>query len=294
MNRTTAALFAAVLPTLALAQEQPAKQPELDPVAALIQAMADADRAATTLQLQLQTMGEMPGGLKVTTAGTLRVLREGQPNAKRVSFHSALTYQFGDGLAGVVESNATASGVEIYEENPAFGEVYVHIAPSIVTDLQWAGEVLERTDLPGMVDGRADAPLGSKLLQALQRQFALTSEVGQRGDDAGTWLRGGRRAAATELDADLPRADRVAVFVRKRDLVLLEMTQYQGEREVQKVVVQDVVLGQPLTVADLRVNGREQKLREVQQYLPLWEQIEDLLSKAESRAPDDAVRPSKR
>lgn len=267
--------------------------PQVDPVEGLVAAIRAAERAASTVIVELETAGELPGGLKVQTQGTLRVLRATQSDLPNY-LHTALTYDFGDGVRGTVESNRTQNGIEIYEDSPAFGEVYVHLAQAIVVDLEWAGEVLERSDLPGMADRRADAPLGSDLLAGLHKRFALTLEAGKRGEDAGVWLRGPRRAQANDLDPALPRADRVEVFVRDRDKAVVEMLQRQGDKVVQRVTVQKLELGKPLQVADLRVDGRGQKVREVQQYLPLWEQIEEVLGKAESKAGGDVVRPSRR
>jgi hypothetical protein len=45
---------------------------------------------------------------------------------------------------------------------------------------------------------------------------------------------------------------------------------------------------------DFVVDGRGQRLRDVQQHLPLWEQIEQVLKQAEAKSGDDVVRPSRR
>jgi hypothetical protein len=302
-------LFVAVLPGQ---QPAAAEKSQVDAVQQLVDSIAAAEKAATTIRVELRSKGLLPDGLVVETRGTLRVLRAEQSDLPAY-LHTRVEYSFADGIAGVVESNRTQNGIEIYEDNPAFGESYVHLAPPIVADLEWAGEVLERADLPGMADRRAESPLGSQLLADLHRRFLLTIENGRRGDDQGVWLRGPRRAAPQELDADLPRADRVEVFVRDRDKALLAMRQLQGDREVQSVELQRVELGVRLQIADLRVDGRNQRVREVQQYLPLWEQIEDIVGRAEAKAsrqlaeaaaasgtPTDpaasqrAVRPSKR
>lgn len=288
MNRTAPSivlvaalgLFAALLHGQ---QDPPAKAPQVDAVQQLVDAIAAAEKAAATLRVELRSKGVLPDGLVVETQGTLRVLRAEQSDLPAY-LHTRVEYSFADGIAGVVESNRTQNGIEIYEDNPAFGESYVHLAPPIVADLEWAGEVLERADLPGMADRRAEAPLGSQLLADLQRRFLLTPEAGRRGDDQGVWLRGPRRAQAQDLDADLPRADRVEVFVRDRDKALVAMRQLQGEREVQSVELTKVEIGLRLQVADLRVDGRNQRVREVQQYLPLWEQIEDVVGRAEAKA----------
>src|SRR5690606_25657721 len=112
--------------------------------------------------------------------------------------------------------------------------------PALVADLEWAGEVLGRTDLPGMADRRATAPLGSAMLAELQRQFALEpTDRRERDGEAGRWLAGPRRAAGDGGD-DLPAADRVDVFVRDRDHALVEAIWSQGDTRLQHVVAERV------------------------------------------------------
>ncbi|MCA8964039.1 MAG: hypothetical protein KDC48_04105 [Planctomycetes bacterium] len=280
------------------AAKPPAAPREADPVERLVAAMRAAEEAATSLRVVLKTQGQLPSGLAVTTEGTLRVLRGTQPQDPPM-LHSVVSYGFGDGLRGLVESSQTQNGIEIYEDNPAFGEVLVHLPAEVVTDLQWAGKVLDRADLPGMADRRAEAPLGSRMVDDLRRQFALViGPEGKRGADAGVWLRGDRRAKVADLDPELPLADRVELFVRSKDHALLEVVHKQGDKVVQHIVVTELVVGEPLEPKDLRVDGRGQRVREVQQYLPLWEQIEEVLTKAESKADAGAgkegLRPSKR
>lgn len=270
---------------------------EADPVEALVVQMRAAEQAASSVRVALRSQVELPSGLSVATEGTLRVLRGTQPD-EPARLHSVVGYSYGDGLRGRIEYSQTQNGVEIYEDNPAFGEVLVHISPAIVTDLQWAGRVLDRADMPGMIDGRAQSPLGSGLVDTMRRQFQLTIEAdGRRGSEVGIWLRGDRRAKVADLDPDLPLADRVELFVRSRDHALLEVTQKQGDKVVQQIVVTELVLGETFEAKELRVDGRGQRVREVQQYLPLYEMIEDVLKKAESKAEgggNDAVRPSNR
>lgn len=303
MNRAVIVSVAGVLAGLVLGpcpvraqdgEKPPAERREADPVELLVAKMRAAEKAATSLRVALSTEGVLPSGLRVTTTGSLRVLRGTQPQDPPL-LHTAVTYAFGDGLEGRIESSRTQNGIEIYEDNPAFGEVFVHIAAEIVTDLEWAGGVLDRADLPGMADRRAEAPLGSNMLEDLRRQFALTLEPdGKRDGEAGTWLRGERRAKVADLDPELPLADRVELFVRAKDQALLEVVHKQGDKVIQRIVVTELVVGEPMQAKDLRVDGRGQRVREVQQYLPLWEQIEEVLNKAESKAGDGAKRPSRR
>ncbi|MBX3462463.1 MAG: hypothetical protein KF830_04790 [Planctomycetes bacterium] len=251
--------------------------------------MRTAEQRARSVVVEMSTTGQLPGGLELSTRGHLRVLRGTQP-----AVHAEVEFSFGDGLRGRVESAQTASGILLYEENPAFGELYLHLDPVVVADLEWAGQVLDRADLPGMADRRAAAPLGSGMLAELQRQFALElTDRRERQGEAGRWLQGRRRAGLDD-DGGGALADRVELFVRDRDQALLEMTQLLGDRPLQQLIVRRLEVDAALEPAQFTVDGRGQPLREVQQHPPMWDQIEQVVRQAEAKAADGLVRPSRR
>ena len=209
--------------------------------------------------------------------------------------YSRLEYEFGDGLRGRVESARTAGGIVVYEEGPAFGAVFVRLSPAVVKDLEWAGRVLKRQDLPGMADARAESPLGSGLIRDLQRTFDLRIDSRKERDgDAGTWLVGTRKQGLDEQDPDLPLADRVEVFVRARDHAVMLVSYKVGEQVVQELIVEELVLDVELGDDDFTVDGHGQRVRDVQEHPPMWEMIERTLLRAEAKAPDGEVRPSRR
>lgn len=279
---------------VALAQE-PTAPTETDPVAAIVAEMRSAETALRAVALEMTTRGQLPGGLAVTTRGSLRVLRGTHP-----AIQTRLEYQFADGLRGQLESVEDADGVTIFEDNPAFGELHLRIAPKEVADLRWAGEVLQRSDLPGMHDARADAPLGSGMVADLQRHFELKPDGRKTRSDAtgtaepGVWLVGRRRPGLDVEDPDVPLADRVEVFVRGRDHALLEVRELQGDTELQHIVVGRLEVDPTLDPASFRVDARDVPLRDVSQHLPMWERIQKVLLKAEAKAGEGQVRPSRR
>ncbi len=294
MNRTANALLFLLLlgSTPGFAQEPPkpaSPAPETDAIEPIVAAMRAAEERLTSARIEIETTGRFPGGLDLSTRGVLHVLRGAQP-----AMHATFEFSFGDGIAGRMESAQTAAGITIYEDNPAFGESHVHIEPAIVADLEWAGEVLQRADLPGMADRRATSPLGSSMLADLRRTFDLLVEPRtDRDGEAGQWLAGKRRAGLDDADPELPLADRVELFVRQRDHALLEVKHLQGEKVLQHLVVKKLECGLPLPASTFAVDGRGQPLREVQKYQPMWDQIEKVLLQAEAKG-DDSVRPSKR
>lgn len=261
-----------------------------DPVDTLVRTMRDAEQALTSLRLTMRTEGRLPGGLTVKTRGTLHVLR-GTQSVTRTS----VEYEFADGLRGRVEAAETKEGITMFESDPTFGEVFLHLDAAVVADLAWAGEVLERSDLPGMRDARAMAPLGSAMVADLQRHFVLQpTNRTERGGEAGVWLLGRRKPGLDLDDPDLPMADQVELFVRSADHALLEVVHKQGEVVVQQLVVEALATGIDVAPKLLQVDGGGLKVREVQQHRPLWEQIEKVLKQAEAKSKDGVGRPSRR
>ncbi|HEX5050839.1 MAG TPA: hypothetical protein VFZ65_03625 [Planctomycetota bacterium] len=295
MNRTTIAvsfvMAAAAVQVPGQVPGTPATAaPQGDPIAEIVASMRAAEQKAKTLRIELETEGRLPDGSEVTTHGTLRVLRGAQPK-----LYSSVEFSFGDGLSGRMESAQTERGIYLYEDNPSFGELHLHFPAAVVTDLEWAGEVLERADLPGMADRRATSPLGSAMLADLQRHFDLAPTARTtRGADAGQWLAGARRAGLDDQDPELPLADRVELFVRERDHALLEVKHLQADKVIQHLEVVRLEVDVDLPASSFEVDGRGQRLRELQQYQPMADEVERVLRQAEAKSPEGTVRPSRR
>lgn len=294
----TAAIAGGQLP----GQSQPgAEGAEADPIERIVTSMREAEGRLKSLRLELATEGAFPGGVSFSTAGTLHVLRGEQRRVR-----TSVRFRYADGLESRTESVRTAAGIKIYSEDPAFGAVFVRVPPVIVRDLEWAGTVLDRSDLPGMHDPRAEAPLGSAMLDDLRLHFELQPRTDtRRGDDPGTWLAGPRKPGLGDVDPELPLADRVELFVRDRDRALLEIVHHQGDKVLQRIVVHKLEVDVEIASATFEVDGNDQPLREVDQHLPLWTQIENAIRRAEAKllpadlAPDQepppaSLRPSRR
>ena len=297
MNRTAIVTAAALLacgapwlptalaqkPTTAAANPAPAP-PKADPIDELVAAMQAAEGRLKSIAIRMSTSGVLPGGLSVATRGALHVLRGAQ-----ASIHAEIEATFDDGIRGTSESVQTADGILWYESNPAFGEVFVQLDKSIVADLEWAGEVLQREDLPGMADRRAMAPLGSTMVSGLKRQFELAvGERKERNGEAGTWLAGKRKPGVDVKDPELPIADAVELFVRDKDHALLEVRQLQGEQPIQTLVVEQLDVDVELPAKTFEISGHGQTLRSVEQYQPLWDLIKQALARAEAKTAKEA------
>lgn len=309
MNRTScsiafATLLAVVAGPAAAQEPKPETAAQPDPIAGIVQAMQQAEQRATSFRIELQTSGRWLDGTEFKTSGQLDVLRGAQPRTR-----SSLEFTVLGTLGGRMATAQTDKGILVYQEDPAFGEVFYRIDPETVTDLEWAGEVLASAKMPGMKDRRAGAPLGSAMLDDLRRHFALAvTDKKARNGEAGQWLAGDRRPGLPDVDADLPLATRVEAFVRDKDLALLEVVHHQADKVLQRIEVRKLEVDAEIPIEAFTVDGNRQRLREVRQYLPMWGQIQDVLKQAEAKTAEEAdarskatgqpveaaVRPSKR
>ena len=288
--RACGVVLAAIAPVWAQEADKPPTPPaQSDAIGKIVAEIQAAEKRLQTARIELVTTGQFEKGIEFQTRGVLHVLRGAQP-----AMHALVEISFGEGIKASMESAQTASGITLYEDHPAIGEIHLHIEPSIVADLEWAGTVLDEANLPGMSDRRATAPLGSAMVAELRRHFDLQLDARtERNGEAGQWLVGKRRAGLEDADRELPLADRVELFVRQRDHALVEVKHVQGDKVVQHIVVNKLECGLEIPASKFEVVRRAGiDLREVQQYQPMSEQIEKVLQQAEHQS--GLVRPSKR
>ncbi len=283
MNRTIIAVFALAIAWGAEGIAQDGAKPadgkaQPGPVDRLVATMQAAEKAFTSLQLEMRTSSTWPDGSVMTTRGTLRVLRGGQ-----AAIHTKFEFRSDDGVRGRSESVQSADGIVLFEDDAAFGEVFALIDKKLVADLEWAGEVLRRDGLPGMRDRRAEAPLGSQMLASLQSQFDLVEDEKRkdRAGEPGAWLVGKRKKGLDESGGELPVADAVEAFVRSRDHALLEVRQLEADKVVQHLVVESVILDAKLDPASFQVQSGTGTPRAVQP--PLSDTIEQTIKQAEAK-----------
>jgi hypothetical protein len=258
--------------------------------------MRRAEAAAKTIWLEMETVGQDPEEVTVTTRGSLRVLRGEHP-----AVHTVVEYEFANGLKGRMESARTADGVNTIEDNPTFGQTWTHIDAETAADLEWAGEVLQREQVPGLADGRAQAPLGSAMVADLARTYDLQPLPRRdRQGQEGMWLGGALRPGLQpEADADVPLGDRVELFVRNPDQALLEVVLMQGTKTVLRIAVSRVEIDRPMTEESFKIDGKALRRRELREQTAAWEQVQRTLTEAEAKAGKDAagnpiLRPSLR
>lgn len=302
MNRTanrrllavTAALLGGVVLAPAAAGQEPVAKPQESVAASLVAALQESEARVRTVRLELETSGRLDGGLSFTTRGTLRVLRAEQGGA--TAMHSLVEFEFADGLGGSMESLATKDGIVVLQQDPTFGEVCVRIDASVVADLEWAGTVLQKTDLPFQPDARGRAPLGSAMLADLARRFDL--KASDKKDEAlrkGRWFAGDRKKTEKLEDdgEDLPVSDRIEVFVRDADHALLDVVHFRSGEVVQRIHAVELVLDEEMKVESFRMRDPAKKPRDVREHAPMWQQIEQVLKRATAKS-NGELPPSRR
>lgn len=285
MNRTAIvpALLLVAFAAAAGAQDpgsKPAAKPQDTAVDELVATMQAAEKKLKSVAIEMTASGRMRNDLSVRVQGVLHVLR-----GEQAALHCKFEYSTGDLLHGRSESVQTANGIVLLQEDLAFGQVFVQVDAKVTSDLEWAGRVLERDDLPGM-EPRAAAPLGSAVLAATKRQFVLEPDKKrtERSGEAGTWFVGPRRPGLDSQDAELAAADRVELFVRKKDNALLELREFTGDVVTQHLVVDKLELDVELPAKLFEIDGGGQRPRPAKEYTPLWEQIEQACLEAEAKS----------
>jgi hypothetical protein len=288
MNRTnnvTPLLLVAFAAAVAAQTAAPVlgAKPQADPVDELVATMQAAEKKLKSAAIEMTTSGRLPGDLSMRVHGVLHVLR-----GEQAAMHCKFEYSSTDGVRGRSESAQTATGIVLLEDDLAFGQVFVQVDAKVTADLEWAGRVLERDDLPGM-EPRTAAPLGSAALAAAKRQFVLAADKRtERAGEAGIWLAGPRRPGLDAQDSELAAANRIELFVRGKDHALLELREFTGDVVSQQLVVDKLELDVELPAKLFQIDGGGQRPKPAKEYGPLWEQIEQACLEAEAKSEKDA------
>lgn len=289
MNRTayTRLLLSLLLIAAAIAQEPLPKEvakPKAGVMEEVVQAIRAAEAKALQVRLEIMTEGTLPGDLSFKTKGSMRVLRTEQ--GALVAAHVVLDCTFAGGIQSRMESVKTPLGMWTFEQNPTLGEVWLHYDRDLMRDLEWAGLVLQRSDLPGSKDARVSAPLGSEIVADLAQHYELAvMRSRERAGEEGTWYGGDRKPQQGQGDdADLPVADHVELFLRKQDTALLEVTYLANGKPIQRIKVLQCVLHEAMPLDSFALDSRGIKPKDVREYPPEWEQLQQVLQSAKEKA----------
>lgn len=274
MNHTSLLhLVSLVSAGLLSAQQDPPQTPESPKLTALVQQLRAREASLKSLQMRVETRGAYPGGARLETAGRIRVL-----GGTHFDFALECSFRGGPAAGGVasrVRGVLTPTGFWRFEDGPVAGPTYIEMSPSLVAELQRAQAALATEAkakgrpaqaLPGPLDTKLEAPLGSATLLALDRFFDLSLQPGQMELDgvpcvllAGAWrgatMGAEARKALQELDDGAVRArgaSRCEVWLRASDKIPLRIAQYRsaaagekGEKQEElalEIRIRDLVL----------------------------------------------------
>lgn len=265
------------------AQAQQGAAPTTQPhsVADLVALMKARQQDVDSAVLEMTTEGSYPQGMKFRIDGTVRVLH---------GTHMQVSTQakFGEDFTAEMETVRTPQGVWIREQDPAQGEVYLHMDPDLVAKVQKATAKLGGDgQAPGGLPSQATDPLGAAMVQSLAEHFDLKLE--QRAIEGQDFyvLKGDVRGDAPseqgdEMDGeDFATPDRVEVLVRARDLAVTQMTQFRAGHELMKVSITKLVLNAPLEESSFEIDVPPGKhFVDVMDHPPSAAHINQLLSEA--------------
>ena len=278
-RKVAMAAFACVLSLPLTAQDGPqAPTPRTQPTLKQLLVLLERSESTTkTIQLEMTSEGAYPGGAPFRTKGKIRVLRSTLDDARPSHAHVTMRAEFGEDLVAETESVRTPEGVYMREVHPAFGEVFLRIDKALAVELDEASKILGQ-DVPGSLGAQGSAPLGSSLLQQLSTQFDLEVSAQQvRGGQSGYWVRGDlKKGAKAEAELGAPLPDRVELFVRAGDGVVLEMIHLAGGEPVMSMKITKVILGAPIDPKSFAIDAAASEVVDFSKHPPAAAQLEQI------------------
>ena len=280
MTRTIPVVGLILSSTLwAQSESQPSTQGHALELQELIAKMKAAEKDVDSAVLEMVTRGTYPGGVGFEIRGSVRVLGG-------THFHIRNRATFEDDLTSEQEEVRTPEGAWMREKDPAFGEVYLSMKPELLAELKRAKETLAGAgDEAPLADNPAEDPLGSAMLESLDRHFALEVQKRVIGGHDVLVVQGPVREAPPEPgESDFPQPDRVELLVRTPDLAVIQMTQFRDGKELMQVEITRLELNVPIDKGSFRIELPEgQRFLDVMEHPPAAAQIRDLLDKAKAR-----------
>ena len=277
MIRSAMMILAGLTPCLPAQSEQDS---QAYTVSSLVAEMRERQKPVTTAYLEMTTRGSYPGGVTFEIQGSIRVLGE-------THFHSSHRSTFEEAITVETERVVTPDGAWMREKDPAFGEVYLAMGRALSVMLRAA--TAELAGEGGGMDNPAKDPLGSAMIESLNKEFDLT--VQKRVINSRDYLvvDGPRLAAADSSGADgrggrVPTPDRVELLVRLPDLAVVQMTQFKDGAELMKIETTVLELNRPMKMESFRIDLPEGKsFKSVKDHPPAWAQIQRQLKLAEDQ-----------
>lgn len=280
MIRTTIVALTALACGLgAQGGNEPGAEAQALPLQDLVAKMKAGEEGVTSAYMEMVTRAPFPGGVTFLIEGTVRVLGE-------THFHIANRISVDD-ITSESERVTTPEGIWMREKGPAFGEVYLTMDLELAKEFKEALAVLAGEE--GALQNPAGEPLGSAMLESLDRQFELQVERRTiKGLDyyvvQGPTRDGQAGQAEQAGPPGMPIPDRVELLVRAADLAVVQMTQFKAGNELMKIETKVLELNRPMEKASFRlVPPAGVTFKDVREHLPAWTQIQQMLKLADAK-----------
>lgn len=264
-----------LVPVAAIRAQDP--NADVPTVPQLIERLQALEKAAKSVSLQMRSTSVVPDGPTFETRGSLRVLTG-------THFHVSMQVRFGEGMEGEHEVVRTPEGTWIREVDPIQGEVFLHMKPELMRELEAASKELGGDVAMGAIPSQSEAPLGSAMLRSIGERFALevrAEPLVENGLDH--WVvRGELREGEAAALEGLPEADMVEIVVRQRPLEVVRMVHFRRGQPILTLEIDDVQLDLPMSEASFRLEAGGRTFRDVMDHPETSAQIRAILEEAKA------------
>ncbi len=238
------------------------------------------EEAVKRVYIEMETEGLLPDGMRFKTAGTMRVLG-------KTHFHSRMQVHFGEDLVAETETVKTPRGVWTREKDSIQGSVTTHMKPELLAQLESASRFLDKdAGLPGL-GGKAQGPLGSAMIEDLNRQFDLALTGPEVVDKQTCWVVTGMLRKGQSPAEGLPpqlAPDQVEIAIRTLDLAVVRMTQLRAGKAMTTVRIKKIELDRPMDKNSFGLKqGDTVTPIDVMEHPPAREQILSVLQDARDK-----------
>ena len=177
------------------------------------------------------------------------------------------------------------------ERDPAQGEVFTHIDPELLQQLEAAAEVLGReAEVPGMLANKPNALRGAAMLKSLAERYDMRVERRVIGGQGYLVVKGDLKPGAAleeqsdSQPGDLPVPQHVEVLVRERDLAVTRMDHMHEGKPFLTIEIGELQVGVPLSPKDFRIElPAHERFIPILEHPPAAAQIKRLLDEADAR-----------
>lgn len=255
----------------------PIEPSEVSTLGELVDYVRQGEKAVDSVAMEIESTGRFPDGSEFRTTGSLRVLGT-------THFHSKMRARLGGEMEAETETVRTPEGIWMRERDPAQGEIFLRMDRPTMERVDSAAKFLgDDPQGRGFGQRESQSPLGSAVLEDLQRQFDLALREPRTVDGQRVWVVSGplKDGLSAEDEAFGVGADRVDLLVRVLDGAVIQMTQLREGRPLLEVRIPRLEFDRPFDPSSftLEVPDNAQVI-DVMDHPPARQQILRMLEEA--------------